>query len=216
MKSLSKSFRYNYANIWMSILKQDIKKLEILTKNFDVGEYFGLFACIITGRSWDAINFGIDKVNYTNAEVNFYSKSWKILFGKLNKKIMFLKGELIKSEASKYLREISIVLNRIPREMLLLLKTNDLLRGIETSLGTRNSSSSFIYMSKCCVKLVSSLEREMLNKKILEEASNGNKKSEKNLTFFEILKFNIASYFRENIDLFKIFCYELFLYLFNK
>jgi aarF domain-containing kinase len=68
-QNLSEQFRYNYANIWMSILEKDIKKLEILTKHFNVGEYFALFACIITGRSWDAISQGIDKVKFTSIEV---------------------------------------------------------------------------------------------------------------------------------------------------
>ncbi len=53
----------------MSILEKDIKKLEILTQKFNIGEYFGLFACIITGRSWDSINQGIKDVKFTNAEV---------------------------------------------------------------------------------------------------------------------------------------------------
>lgn len=36
--------------------------------------------------------------------------------------------------------------------MLLIFKTNDLLRGIETTLGTRASASSFLNMSRCCVR----------------------------------------------------------------
>lgn len=187
-QSLSASFRYNYAKIWMSILEQDIKKLETLTQNFNVGEYFGLFACIITGRSWESINQGIDRTNYTHNE-----------------------GLEIKSEAGKYIREISIVLNRIPREMLLLLKTNDLLRGIEMSLHTRNSSSSFIHMSKCCVKLINSYEREMANGKFENDKRNRSVA----VNDFKKLKFNFVSYLKENFDLFKIFSYQLFLYVFN-
>lgn len=36
--------------------------------------------------------------------------------------------------------------------MLLILKTNDLLRSIETTLGTRSSASSFLNMSRCCIR----------------------------------------------------------------
>lgn len=39
--------------------------------------------------------------------------------------------------------------------MLLILKTNDLIRGIESTLGTQNRMTSFWVMSKCCVKSVS-------------------------------------------------------------
>ncbi|MPC15585.1 putative aarF domain-containing protein kinase 1 [Portunus trituberculatus] len=42
----------------------------------------------------------------------------------------------IKADAAKYLPEISAVLSRVPRQMLLIFKTNDLLRGIEFSLDT--------------------------------------------------------------------------------
>ena len=38
--------------------------------------------------------------------------------------------------------------------MLLIFKTNDLLRGIEASLGTHANARSFIVMSKSCVKAV--------------------------------------------------------------
>ncbi|XP_075471516.1 LOW QUALITY PROTEIN: aarF domain-containing protein kinase 1 [Ascaphus truei] len=58
----------------------------------------------------------------------------------------------IRSNAAAYLPQISQLLASVPRQMLLLLKTNDLLRGIETSLRTRASASSFISMSRCCVR----------------------------------------------------------------
>lgn len=58
----------------------------------------------------------------------------------------------IRTNAAMYLPQISKLLNRVPRQMLLLLKTNDLLRGIETVLQTRASSSSFISMSRCCTR----------------------------------------------------------------
>ena len=43
----------------------------------------------------------------------------------------------IKEEVGRYLPEIASVLNKVPRELLLIFKTNDLLRGIEYSLGTK-------------------------------------------------------------------------------
>lgn len=60
----------------------------------------------------------------------------------------------IRTNAAQYLPQISELLNRVPRQMLLLLKTNDLLRGIETTLQTRASSSSFINMSRCCTRAI--------------------------------------------------------------
>ena len=34
-----------------------------------VGEYYGLFACMVAGRSWSSITKGIDKSERTKAEV---------------------------------------------------------------------------------------------------------------------------------------------------
>lgn len=53
-----------------------------------------------------------------------------------------------------YLSDISSVLNRVPRQLLLILKTNDLLRCIDHQLQTSKASRSFITMSKCCVEAV--------------------------------------------------------------
>ncbi|XP_072895405.1 aarF domain-containing protein kinase 1 isoform X2 [Hemitrygon akajei] len=66
----------------------------------------------------------------------------------------------IRLNAAKYLPRINELLNKVPRQMLLLLKTNDLLRGIETSLQTRANASSFITMSRCCIRAVSRYEKD--------------------------------------------------------
>lgn len=58
----------------------------------------------------------------------------------------------IRTNVASYLPQISQLLSHVPRQMLLIFKTNDLLRGIEASLGTRASASSFLSMSRCCVK----------------------------------------------------------------
>jgi aarF domain-containing kinase len=53
----------------MAIIERDIKKIELLTERFNVKDYFGLFACIVSGRSWDSINKGIVDNKYSEAEV---------------------------------------------------------------------------------------------------------------------------------------------------
>ncbi len=107
------------------------------------------------------------------------------------------------------MREVSDVLNQIPREMLLLLKTNDLLRGIETSLKTRNSSSSFIHLTRNCVKLISSHERQLKQLETKQIDINNSR------NIAELVRFYFKSYLNEHISLFKIYFYELFLYIFN-
>ena len=53
-----------------------------------------------------------------------------------------------------YSPEITQLLGTVPREMLLILKTNDLIRSVERSLGTRYPAAGFITMSKCCVRAI--------------------------------------------------------------
>lgn len=42
------------------------------------------------------------------------------------------------------------VLHRVPREMLLIFKTNDLLRGLDYTLGVNDNTASFVTMSRSC------------------------------------------------------------------
>lgn len=94
--------------------------------------------------------------------------------------------------------------------MLLLLKTNDLIRGTESCLNTRNSASAFIYLSQCCVKLIHSYEREQYE---IIKPLNQNKY----LIDFNIskLRFLIRSYLIEYWYLLKIFIYKSYLTLLN-
>ncbi|XP_027630977.1 uncharacterized aarF domain-containing protein kinase 1 isoform X2 [Tupaia chinensis] len=66
----------------------------------------------------------------------------------------------IRNNAANYLPQISQLLNHVPRQMLLLFKTNDLLRGIEASLGIRASASSFLNMSRCCIRALAKHKRK--------------------------------------------------------
>ena len=67
---------------------------------------------------------------------------------------IFQQAELIRVNAATYVTEITELLNRVPRQLLLLLKTNDLLRSIDYRLNTSATSRSFITMSRCCIRAV--------------------------------------------------------------
>jgi len=99
--------------------------------------------------------------------------------------------------------------------MLLLLKTNDLLRGIETYLQTRNSSSSFIYMSKCCVKLICSHERTQFANNMLQQPIQQRGVQSLLKDLLKLFEFNLNSHLKQQLNLFKIYFYQIFLYVFN-
>lgn len=126
---LTDEFRVNYCNMWLCLMSADVKGVEHWGRKLGVGNLFGLLACMITARSWTAVTKGIEKTGTSSDE----------------------KKE-IRDNAARYLPEITNVLSKVPREMLLVFKTNDLLRGIEGSLGVKGAAGSFIAMSKCCVK----------------------------------------------------------------
>ncbi|XP_071961915.1 aarF domain-containing protein kinase 1-like [Antedon mediterranea] len=128
---LTNEFRLNYANLWQSLIAADIEGIKTYSQRLGAGELYPLFACMITARSWAVVTHGIDQVERSNVEDN-----------------------LIKASIVDYFPQISHLLNQVPRQMLLLLKTNDLLRGIEYTLQVRKDASSFINMSRCCVRAV--------------------------------------------------------------
>ncbi|XP_030642968.1 aarF domain-containing protein kinase 1 [Chanos chanos] len=133
---LNPDFRLDYCRLWQALMKADMKGVERYSRRLGAGDLYPLFACVLTARSWTSVNAGIAQTPVTNSE-----------------------DVEIRTNAALYLPQISDLLNRVPRQMLLLLKTNDLLRGIETILQTRASSSSFINMSRCCTRAVARHKR---------------------------------------------------------
>ncbi|XP_068110568.1 aarF domain-containing protein kinase 1 [Hyperolius riggenbachi] len=128
-QTLTDSFRLDYCRLWQALIAADMEGIRRYSQRMGAGDLYPLFACMLTARSWKAVNQGIDSGTITKEEAHE-----------------------IRSNAAAYLPQISQLLASVPRQMLLLLKTNDLLRGIETALRTQASSSSFLSMSRCCVR----------------------------------------------------------------
>ncbi|XP_033498900.1 aarF domain-containing protein kinase 1 isoform X3 [Epinephelus lanceolatus] len=163
---LQPEFRLDYCQLWQALINGDMSAVKRYSLRLGAGDLYPLFACVLTARSWTAINAGISSVPVTHSE-----------------------DVEIRTNAALYLPQISELLNRVPRQMLLLLKTNDLLRGIETTLQTRASSSSFINMSRCCI-------RAMARHKISKTQSRRRR-----------LQITLA----ESLSLWRLTMYELFL-----
>lgn len=68
---LDESFRVDYCKLWMALLKPDKDKVKELCTKMGVGDLFGLFACIITARSYKSVTEGISNSRPTEAEVFF-------------------------------------------------------------------------------------------------------------------------------------------------
>lgn len=140
---------YEYSQLWLSILKIDRKAMRFHAGNLGIkGDLYGLFACMVTGRPWETIMSGIANKNYDEYE----------------KELLQLGGALV-------LPDIADILEQVDRQMLLILKTNDLIRGIETTLQTQNRMTAFWVMSKCCIKSICNEECRQTNSYWMKFAS---------------------------------------------
>ncbi|KAJ3141538.1 putative aarF domain-containing protein kinase 1 [Geranomyces variabilis] len=143
-RQLKPSFRLDYAHLWSAILAGD--EAGILDYSYrlftadpkeedgetttstaitrDGIDYHRLFASMLTGRSWDVISDrsgqGLAQVR-TEAEMGVIKK---------------------KAATGRFFVAIADILAKLPRELLLLLKTNDLLRAVDESLGVSTSGTS--------------------------------------------------------------------------
>jgi len=166
---LTNDFRLDYSRFWLSILNADTAGIRTYADKLGVGGLYGLFACMVAGRSWDSITKGIDKTEKNKAE-----------------------SKEIKENVAKYIKEIADVLAFVNRQMILIFKTNDLLRTIEFNLGTQNNMGFFVNMSRACFRC--------LNEERIKHA-NGR------------FAYTMAV-IRARWDQFKISVYQLFLYLY--
>lgn len=96
---------------------------------------YPLFACMLTGRPWESVVAGVNRIKPNEAE-----------------------KELVQNNSKLVLPSISDILEQVDRQMLLILKTNDLIRNIETTLQTHTRNTSFLVMSKCCLESVARQE----------------------------------------------------------
>lgn len=135
--SLSRKFRYDYSQLWLSILRRDKERMRQYSAELGLPKsLYGIFACMVTGRPWASVMAGIQRTDVDAGEKN-----------------------TIQTESKLIIPQIADVLAQVDRQMLLILKTNDLIRGIENTLGTVNRKTAFWVMSKCCVAAVSEEKR---------------------------------------------------------
>lgn len=129
---MTPEFRYEYSKLWMSILDFDRKAMKEHSINLGIkGDFYGLFACMVTGRPWESLMSGVSRTQQTKEE-----------------------KEKLQSNTQLVLPHISDILDQVDRQMLLVLKTNDLIRGIESTLTTQNRKTAWAVMTECCIKSI--------------------------------------------------------------
>jgi len=130
-QTLTDDFRISYCKLWLALINGNVEEIKLESSLLGAADMYGLLACMVAGRSWDSIQGGVGTSSKSSQEI-----------------------EEIADYAGKLVVDISKLLNKVPRQLLLLFKTNDLLRGIEASLSSPPSSSSFLNMSRVCLRAV--------------------------------------------------------------
>lgn len=133
-KELSTEFRLAYARLWKSVIEGDIEEIKQTCKDIGAGESYRLFSSVLTHRTWSSVSVRTISTQTTLEEM-----------------------QLIKERAPGYLVQVADFLAKIPRPLLLLLKTNDLLRAIERSLSEPNDLrpvQSFFITTRYCADAI--------------------------------------------------------------
>ena len=125
-----------YANLWRSIVLGDANGIRQVSIALGVGEYYPLLAAMLTGRPWGEI---LSTDGGTERLVGRGTAEDKAQ---------------ISNYAQQYLREIVLVLERVPAPMLLLFKCNDCLRHAERQLSAGRSAGidSFLMTLRFCLR----------------------------------------------------------------
>ena len=130
------SRRVSYAKFWLALLDKDMDGMRKYAKEFAnvTDDQFPLFAAAITGRSIEtALNYDITKPR-TQEEIDTMHR-------------MFMENNL--------LTDLMSILSRIPRIVILILKTNDLTRFLDESLhNPLGPVRTFLIMTQYCARLV--------------------------------------------------------------
>lgn len=179
-RELTEDFRYNYSHLWQSIINHNLRGIERYARKLGSAEMYPLLATIVTGRSWEVVSDkGVKNVDFTHEE-----------------------DTELRDNVGGFLPDISHVLNHIPREMLLVLKTNDQLRGLEHAYGVRGHKSGFLDMSKCCLRAM----QGMVDRKVAEREPDTKQSA------LRLYVSHFSESFKIRFDLFKIAIYEWYMW----
>jgi len=134
-REYGQEFRLDYCQLWLALLNGDEKAIKYYSLKIGSTASYQLFASMLTTRSWNHIDATKMNSRYSHSELNE-----------------------LRDNAQNYASEITDILQNVPSELLLLFKTNDLLRCVNYDLGT--SVNPFFINMKYCQKAITQYRRE--------------------------------------------------------
>ncbi|KAI3458546.1 hypothetical protein Pfo_015209 [Paulownia fortunei] len=128
-KDLEFSMRINYATLWKGLIFSDANAIKENSVKLGAGEdLYALFAAILTMKPWEKVidpaldHLVVQGTDSDRAELQMY--------------------------ASQYFPQITELLRRLPRVILLMLKTNDCIRAVNRSLMQGSSLETFLIVGR--------------------------------------------------------------------
>ncbi|KAI8325545.1 ABC1-domain-containing protein [Martensiomyces pterosporus] len=112
-RQLPAQFRYEYAEMWHALMRGDKEQIKYWSKQLSGTDLYELFSIILTGQSWNTIE--AKSLSKTTTQGHFSL-------------------DLMMQQRPNLIQQISEVLSSVPPVLLLVLKTNDLLRMIDHKL----------------------------------------------------------------------------------
>ncbi|XP_057980529.1 putative ABC1 protein At2g40090 isoform X2 [Malania oleifera] len=148
-KELDVPTRTNYAALWKALIFSDAEAIKENSVKLGAGEdLYVLFAGVLTMRPWNRV---IDpSVDHLVIQGNDSDRSE------------------LQTYASQYFSQITELLRRLPRVILLMLKTNDCLRAVNNSLGS--SLETFLIIGKISSEAIVEAKR-LQSKSLLRRIS---------------------------------------------
>ncbi|KAL3581650.1 hypothetical protein D5086_015982 [Populus alba] len=145
-KELDFTTRFNYAALWKALIFSDANAIKENSVKLGAGEdLYALFAAILTMKPWNRI---IDpSIDHLVIKGDDSERSERQMY------------------ASQLFPQISELLRRLPRVILLMLKTNDCLRSVNSCLLQGSSVETFFIIGKVSSKAV--VEAKKLQRKSL-------------------------------------------------
>ncbi|KAF9948618.1 hypothetical protein BGZ72_009495 [Mortierella alpina] len=145
-RELTPEFRLDYAHLWTAIIASDEDEIKYRALKLGGTDAYKLFSCILTGRDWSVVQ---------DAQLTKKARN---------------KDEMIRiaDDAGGRIAEIADILAKVPRDLLLLFKTNDLLRALDEDLGADDGSQmrTFAVMGQYCAQAIYEADKGALRSQL--------------------------------------------------
>lgn len=69
----------DYCRLWQALIKADMKRVQKYSRRLGAGDLYPLFACMLTARSWESVNRGIDQSPVSASEVGLMTSILGVL-----------------------------------------------------------------------------------------------------------------------------------------